>query len=412
MALSRIRERNYPEAGGDSRNQRLNSMVEWIQDFPPNPNRWDTECHHYHSALEGNLTTGGIGSRVNGTVRSIRYQNSTSMFNHVARNVIKPPHSLESNTALASRMRAETAPLREEWSAGTFIGELRDFPRLIKHGMDTARWLKKNALKAEDLILDRHRNPKAIGEAIRDAVPKSFGQGLDAGQKAGNSYLAYSFGVAPYLSDLATTLGWVDAVERRRKELESMRTRKEAKRRWNDCGRFEQVSNQNVLMANPGSLYANVTTVWTFRRWAIANWRMTANTGSLPSSDRDFYNMLNGLNPRNVFTVAYELMPWSWLIDYMGNVGDILKGTVNGGQFNCSITICTEWICEQSHPAVNKVDPLNSINLQVSKGSMKTRWFDRSLHSGTDLTYTGDILSPHQLSILGSLAVSRFKKSS
>jgi hypothetical protein len=94
------------------------------------------------------------------------------------------------------------------------------------------------------------------------------------------------------------------------------------------------------------------------------------------------------------------------LIDYFTNVGDVIKGTLNGIGYECNIQVMTEITLSRSHPSIT-VDTSPTNRFSCSPGNQKATWFRRQNSSGLGFSWKGDILSPSQLSILGSLFVSR-----
>jgi hypothetical protein len=104
---------------------------------------------------------------------------------------------------------------------------------------------------------------------------------------------------------------------------------------------------------------------------------------------------------------AYNLMPWSWLIDYFSSTGDFLEATrnvVGASPGNTNIMVHT------LRTAV--LTPSSSFHGLTGGGGIQVRETkERFVGSGfTGLNSTVPVLTNRQVSILGALAITRLNK--
>lgn len=213
--------------------------------------------------------------------------------------------------------------------------------------------------------------------------------------------LAFQFGWAPLLGDLWKCVTFADAVDKRRKEIE---------RAHRSGGYRRRISLGGNSIPLNGSVYANFGSYRNFfvsytgssssKTWAVLKWRPTRPDVGLPSNDSDFRLMLTGLHPSAILLNVWEAMPWSWLIDYFTNVGDVLQAgnhhfmTPNGG------SVMTTTTTSVSHPRYTANDD------ELLPGTARFVDKERSPVGGSaDVTARVPILGAGQLSILGSLAL-------
>lgn len=167
-------------------------------------------------------------------------------------------------------------------------------------------------------LLDIEHIPRAArSEAKRLS---QFASHLKVGSEA---FLAYQFMIAPLLSDLWKMTNLTDAVNRRVKELERLRSR--GLRRTIDLDRFGYVNTvSGTLVQSVGlGISADLSKETVCRVRGHARWgggELFANTPEdRLSAARE---ALTGLviDP----ATAWELIPWSWFDDWFGNIGDYL----------------------------------------------------------------------------------------
>lgn len=278
---------------------------------------------------------------------------------------------IPSAAADATKLLARTNPGRAEVSLPVFIGELRDLPHMVK--------------SAGDFLLKRRKN----------WFRSSAGQ-----------YLSWQFGWKPLMNDLRSIVTFQASVDARVKELERLYSKGGLKRRMK-LGTWGQASTSSVTMDSVlGTLVnARQSRFTQVERWGTVRWKPTVLPPSNSSDEmrRQAVKAVFGLSIQAVD--VWNLMPWSWLVDWCTNMGDFLEAHANRipaapGPVNIMTKRETSYVWTRTNP--NWVDwPYSSADL-VEK--------QRYVGSGV-MSATLGFLSPRQMSILGALAVTRAKGS-
>jgi hypothetical protein len=368
-----------------------------MEDVPDAPGR-DHHMTSFKSTVKGSV--------MSGHVYGANYSRWPSRLD--AGNYTYPSIEFSSSAAsVYSRMVAGTAPHRAEFGVPTFLAELKDIPGLIKDGFRFSRWV----LNHTDAWFDPDRkrwkkpskplNPQRVLEAFGYAQKNSV---LYA-KRLANASLAIQFGFTPFLSDIVKAAELIGQIDRRRDELSRVRDNGVLKRRWKSVERLDGPAHviDHRSIAPEGEHSVDVTISQSGRRWATVKWFPTPNT-LLPKSDAELVALMLGLNAGGMLQSAWEAMPWSWLIDYFTNVGDIIARTANGAQYECTGCVMSEIQLKASHPS-HIVDKGDYFRSSLSAGELvKTHFWRESFDGTAGIIVFGDILRPKQLSILASLA--------
>jgi hypothetical protein len=276
--------------------------------------------------------------------------------------------------SLAQYVAARTNPSRAHVSLPTFLGELRDWADL----------------------------PRQL---------RSFLQG-GLIRKAANANISYRFGIAPFVADLRKLLDFTAAVEKRLAELKRLQKDGYIRRRVLLGYRTGVPRVENKWLQ---TLYATVTarrtTTFTMERWATIRWNISDGY-VLPSTDASRLafarRLCAGINGFGALETAWELIPWSWLIDWFFGIGTYLKA------YNNSVSCYPSNLCYMR--------TITSESTYVITGATKGLTVTPGLESQvtkervilpTALVYLPTprvpAFSAGQLSILGSLAVGKNK---
>lgn len=268
-----------------------------------------------------------------------------------------------SDGAAATKILAETNPSRPVVSLPNFINELRELPALIKD---------------------------AGGPLIR---------------KLADANIRYNFGIAPLASDLYSMINFQSEVDKRQKELQALRDG--GLRRKREI--FSGVATDSVNRRSMQSVvlpfdYRGEFTVRE-KVWASVSWKPDSN---FPKSNHEL--MMAARKAVFGFTldpaVAWEAIPWSWLVDYFSNVGDFLIAKRNIiGATPGNVLVMRQRELEAKWTVVE-----NPIPHWKAEECLKTTVTKSRRKSSPTLTTAGlQGLSAKQFSILGSLAILRGK---
>lgn len=261
----------------------------------------------------------------------------------------------------ASITVARTNPSRPEVDLPVFVGELKDFPELFRSALDILR--TKNWIK-----------------------------------KAATANLSYQFGVAPLVSDFQNLMKFSEALDKRVEELK--RLEKKGLRRTIKIGGYtNQFTEWRTFQSNHASFSGPVTCITRellsgYVKWYPASSRWPKDAAGLRSLAK---KALLGLvvDP----STFWELIPFSWLVDYCSSAGTFLMSTRN--IVPCTHTAVQVMSHKQSQwtaPEVtNSWGTMSSIYCQVDTKSRRLVSPAISAHL--------PVLSNRQLSILGSIGV-------
>lgn len=273
----------------------------------------------------------------------------------------------------ATMTAARTNPSQPSVGLAVSIAELKDIPRMIH-------------LRSFDEI-----------EHIR-----RFGRqpGTGKGGRGSNSVLASEFGYQPIIRDIQSVFRIPQLIESRLKTIR--RLGKGATSRTRDLFAGFNSSEQNstvTMCSQPITLTSTKQYTRTHETWqGTARWEANFDIGSLTDSEmlKLAARVSTGLDASQLLSGAWELLPWSWLIDYFGNVGDLLSLTQNAlaspvGPVCVSVVKETEKTWYSGQPDIH------------TDFVMKLRsWQREVVYPG--LSFRVPLLTHGQLSILSALA--------
>lgn len=182
--------------------------------------------------------------------------------------------------------------LRSGFSASTTLGELRETVHMIRHPAESLRKGVTSYVRAAKSIRDTSRTVKQFRKAIS------------------GTWLEYSFGWRPLLQDISSGF---DAY---RTELSGRTTIP-----FKSTFRTEK-SSPRALWLSHDVMYATKLDIYRSIRSEIS----VQYVGSFNVSKSSYNRGFNfGATIPDFVPTAWELAPWSFLIDYFSNVGDVLN---------------------------------------------------------------------------------------
>jgi hypothetical protein len=219
------------------------------------------------------------------------------------------------------------------------------------------------------------------------------------------AHLALQFGWKPLITDLVKIGTMMFGIEKRRKEINALYS-KGGSRRYVGLGAGQEPPITKSAFANFGT-YRNfvvtVTEIRSWKAWAVVHWAPT-QPSVLPPSDLQIAAYLTGLHPTQILSDVWEALPWSWLADWFTNIGDVVKDRNHYLAHPTRASVMVQYSTQVTHPGVGAgIDVLTAGCLSGIKRQ-------RTPIVGANIEATLPILSGQQLSILGSLAVTRFLK--
>ncbi len=217
------------------------------------------------------------------------------------------------NAAALKQVYDKLAQERSSTNSLATLGEMADTIRMIRHPFRAIADLTHNHVNR--LV----KSKRGLRGTERQRFERYY-------ELVRESYLEYVFGLAPLISD---TVAITETIARWNLESEGLR-----KHRSKLVGRGEDVS---VSTSNtPDTLYsAGGFSVFKF----METWKQTTTrkvqyivgvnsprAASAGSTER--LVELLGFNFNNFIPAVWEVIPWSWLVDYVANVTDLLNAGV------------------------------------------------------------------------------------
>lgn len=281
--------------------------------------------------------------------------------------------SLPSVGASATKLLAQTNPGRAVVSLPVFIAEMRDLPHAVK-------------------------SIKDIGDQLlRKKVPQT--------RDVAGQLLSWEFGWRPLLSDLRKITQFGDYVAKRSKEIERLYSKGGLKRRLTLFDGSARSESQFPAESRLGDLVYVREERHTFvRRWGTVRWRPTSLPPKGPHGyERQAIQAVFGLSIQA--EDVWNIIPWTWLVDWTTNVGEYLSAHNN----RVPALPSTPNIMTQKTTNI-RWQRLGSSWIKGGDGVASYETKERALSNGTVEAYL-PFLSSRQLSILGSLAITRFRGS-
>jgi len=330
-------------------------------------------------------------------------------------------------------------------SLGQFLYELKELPVLPLHGFFSATGAKGyqplEALKryAEGDKFKSLNLPKGTPLGVPGSkrfgtqlVSKTFNPAIDslvalAGFKAlGHEYLNVVFGWEPFLRDLRSLYGLWKDIDKRLAQIIRENGRGIRRKATIAKDRTQTVSSSHFALpfihvgGNPGTIAPGttdykVTTTTTTRAWFVGRFQYyIPDVGSSQWTARA-REALFGAKPTP--SLLWNVLPWTWLIDWFSNVGDTVNNLNSGWAENltCKYSFVmkrtdTEVVAEAkvqmngSHTALNNWAPVDFPFRSRSGLTEKAR-----VGGGNPFGLNVQLpsLSAKQLAILGALGISR-----
>lgn len=297
--------------------------------------------------------------------------------------------SVPSTSELASETASRTQPYRPSTTLWEYIDELAGYGSSAEEGM-------RKKLSSLRKTHPPHKWPLLRGIAKANILTR--------------------FAILPLISDIDTLLTFSEAVDKRAKEIERIYGPKGLRRSidlWE--GSRESTSPVRTINSSGIKFHSSIKKTSSLKirghiRWyaifpikpadqEIRQLAKDAILGFNSSAKRGF-----GLDPY----VFYELMPWSWLIDYFTNLGEVVKASKN----LLSVTHSNPRIMRHYRTETSTVDIYDS-PWYGSKGPVScspmicTVEEKRRDSASVLLSAKSDLLTADQMSILGSLAILR-----
>lgn len=244
-------------------------------------------------------------------------------------------------------------------------------------------------------------------------LARGYGDGFIKAVARG--HLTYEFGIRPLISDLTALLNFQDEYAKRMRELNALREGTLRRKRTLFRGYATQTTPWTINSGSGqgGSIQTSRSGRTDEEVWGFVRWKPTEG---FPKTD----DALRRLARRAVlgltvdFSTAWNLIPWSWLVDWCSSAGDYLAAKRN--IIPCTPTGLVIMSRRTTSYTYTRTGgdfgtTSNWTNYQGTNGP----WFvqvETKMRSPATATLNAHlpILSNRQLSILGSIQISKYRR--
>ena len=244
--------------------------------------------------------------------------------------------------------------------------------------------------------------PSILGEFLSEGLPSLRVKGDKLLKLTGDAYLAGSFGFRPIISDLMTSMNFLELVDKRLRTLNNLKKNGKLSYTVELYSNAKRGYTSGYIAHSPPYMDGDLSEHASVRTWGHVKWFPTEY---FPTADAD----MKALAVRAVlglyhsFSSFWEVIPWSWLIDYFSNVGDLLSSMRN----ECGLTHSVPQIMDTNRITSNLVlkngptwggfSPLQCVQESKNRATVSA-----------SLSASIPILTDGQWSILGALLASKF----
>lgn len=311
------------------------------------------------------------------------------------------PTTLQMNN-WAWRTLAEGNPSAADISLPTFLAELKDMPSLVKNWYGMFINGKKGIKALRDM---NGRGDSSVTDAHVANLLLQIPEIVAAG------HLTWRWAISPFVRDVNTLLDASRLIQKRVDLLNKLANGRSIRTRVALGKTIKRVNEANgYLHTLNGSVYGRRVIDYTEKVWGTV--RYSLQNGKLfPSMQTNILakarRLVLGITTHEALATAWELMPWSWFVDWFAGIGTVIKATNN------SLGLSHGAVCIMRHASsVTSIDVNAALTDPwiVLSGEYKET-YDRKERYGNASpilpfapTYL-PVLTGKALSILGSLFV-------
>lgn len=204
---------------------------------------------------------------------------------------------------LKAEVAAATNPSVPSVSVPTFVVELRDLPGMLT---SIPQYFRQKGL------MRLGRNPLL---------------------EAANIHLSYTFGWRPLVRDLKRMLSCVDAIDQKLRYIQALSKGRRIRKRMRlpiqqastDMG-VKYTHTLGCSLAHRGTT-CYIATDWVSTRWAPAYGAQVPK--DVTSQRKLAERLVLGMTSYEAIASTWELLPWSWLVDWFSTTGDFIAACNN-----------------------------------------------------------------------------------
>ncbi|UJQ84960.1 MAG: putative maturation protein [Alehxovirus nemoriscola] len=172
-------------------------------------------------------------------------------------------------------------------------------------------------------VVDIPRQLKGVGRLL-----KGGSESLNAKELA-NQNLGIQFGWLPLIQDVKDLLNLQSHIDRRSNELNRLYSATGIKRRIGLGSSNASDTQKNIYLSSEGSgwVVADLHRYTGSTKWGTVRWLPTSRPPYHPKTaelNRQARKIVSGFTSEGLTKGVWDLVPWTWLIDWFAPVGDYL----------------------------------------------------------------------------------------
>jgi hypothetical protein len=205
-----------------------------------------------------------------------------------------------------SRFLKQIHKTQVSMSGGVFLGEMREALAMIRKPLASLQSTLSNYLQNVQRLKTKTKRTSGSADAFKRALS--------------GTYLEATFGWLPFVNDLADAMKAYKKLQQQSEEPTYEKLRAIAKEQ-----EYVALSALNNHGVTPVANFYNIETGYAIDE-AISVYRgeVCASRVATPAEKARVF----GLSPGEFIPTLWELIPWSFLVDYFSNIGDILENSV------------------------------------------------------------------------------------
>lgn len=231
------------------------------------------------------------------------------------------------------------------------------------------------------------------------------------GRKAAGAYLAWNFGAAPLISDLRKLWDFSKHAQRRLEQLQSLFNgglRRRVTIGSDNLGSGSYGPGLVGFVGGSSTINGKVTWLTTRKRWATVRWE--PDSPGIPTPEWLAEKAVDTALGQVDLALIWELMPWSWLIDWCTSIGDFLSATRNAvGAHPTRVCIMTHSQVELSYEITTKPSFVTETNAGQARARFERK--RRTVNLTPSLNASLPFLTGKQLGILEALTIQKVPRS-
>jgi hypothetical protein len=282
---------------------------------------------------------------------------------------------------------ADSHPGEPPLSIPNALYELKDVPYMLK---DAGRMASELARKAEKF---------GFGGSVVSFLFSPHAQARD--------HLNFTFGWKPFVNDVKSISEVATWSQKRLQYL----------RNYNRVRRERELGEKHARVRAHGSDVIAYTTInsenifeGTHREWCTSKWNVyTPVLDAIESSSvSQFANLSKFSAPLDI---VYQAIPWSWLVDWFLDIGNVVS--LYGNKFGVSLSSVSHMKHVRWETTITPKNPPSAFpEIPVYKQVQETKWRWSGLPTILNQGKTLNFLGPTQLATLGALSVTKTRSAS